>query len=195
MLLKISGKKAPLPEAITPQLCTLVDHPPSGALWAHEIKFDGYRLIAIKKNNQTKLFTRNQHDWTGIFKPIAAAINKLPIKNLILDGEVVVLDGNQHSNFQLLQNSIKQQQGHAFIYYVFDLIYFDKYNLENLPLLERKKILRKLITTTPVKNIRYSEHVLGDGEKIFKKICDSDFEGIVSKKVTVLINKNVQKIG
>ena len=93
-------KPAPIPKKISPQLATLVDQPPTGKQWLHEIKFDGYRIIAIKKKGKTKLMSRNNLDWTNKFKSIAEEINKLPVKNIILDGEVVILDKNKKSNLQ-----------------------------------------------------------------------------------------------
>lgn len=174
-------KESRFPSEISPQLATLVDTPPVGKQWLHEIKFDGYRLIAFKKNGKTRLFTRNQHDWTHKFKSVAEAINKLPIKDIILDGEVVVLDDNQHSNFQLLQNALKENEEVNFIFYVFDLLYYDKYNLTSLPLIERKKVLQRFIPDSDGPVLRYSDHVIGSGKKIFNESCKLALEGIVSK--------------
>jgi bifunctional non-homologous end joining protein LigD len=176
----INLKQKSMPKKISPELATLVDKAPEGKEWVHEVKFDGYRLIAFKQNKQTKLFTRNQNDWTDKFTKIAAMINKLKIKDAIFDGEIVVLDQQHRSNFQLLQNSIKSGLAGEFIYYIFDLLYYDKYDLRNLSLLERKKMLQKLLP----KNhhyLRFSDHVFGSGKQIFKKSCQLGLEGIVSK--------------
>lgn len=177
---EIAVKSSKYPTVIHPALATLVDSPPSGKNWLHEIKFDGYRLLCFKKNGKTKLITRNNLDWTSKFKNIATEINKLPIDNFVLDGEVVVLDEKQHSNFQLLQNSIKQGSK-DFIYYVFDILYLDKNNLQNLSLIERKKILNQIITSE-IGTLRYSNHIIGDGKEIYHKSCELGLEGIVSKK-------------
>ena len=116
-------KPTRFPKNVYPQLATLVDKPPSGPEWLHEIKFDGYRILAVKQNNQTRLMTRNNNDWTNKFKSVAQEIDKLAIANVIFDGEIIVLDENQHSDFQLLQNIIKMNQGKPFIYYIFDLLH------------------------------------------------------------------------
>lgn len=178
--IKINLKRSTFPTLIHPQLATLVDKPPTGKNWIHEIKFDGYRLIAYKKGKKVNLLTRNNNDWTNKFKSLANAISQLPIDNLVLDGEVVVLDNHQHSDFQLLQNAI-QEQDTIFYYYIFDLIYFSKFNLMSLSLIERKSILENLINSQDSEIIRYSDHVSGAGKDVFNKSCKLGLEGIVSK--------------
>jgi bifunctional non-homologous end joining protein LigD len=100
-----------------------------------------------------------------------------------LDGELVVLDDKQQSNFQLLQNSIKAKQANNFIYYIFDLIYLDKQNLSTLPLLERKKILKKIMEKNSFDFLQYSEHIIGNGKPLFKNACKLGLEGIISKNI------------
>lgn len=168
------------PKNIYPELATLVDKPPVGEKWVHEIKFDGYRLVAFKKNDKVKLVTRNQNDWTQKFISVQEAVENLAYDNLILDGEVVVLDKKHHSNFQLLQNALSEAKEPNFVYYVFDLLYLDQYNLLTLPLLERKKILQAIIPTDhPI--LKFSDHVEGSGDKIYAKACELGLEGIISK--------------
>lgn len=170
------------PQTIHPELATLVDKPPIGNQWLHEIKFDGYRLLAFKHGREVKLITRNQNNWTDKFQLIADELQRIPFDNVVFDGEVVVLNNKHHSDFQLLQNSIKQ--GHAsFIYYIFDLLYFDKMSLLTLPLIKRKGILEKLFNYIDSANLLYSDHVFGDGKKVFKKSCQLGLEGIVSKNI------------
>lgn len=172
-----------IPQQIFPQLATLVDEAPNGKEWLHEIKFDGYRIISIKKKGKTQLYTRNLNNWTSKFQNIAEAIDKLPIDNIILDGELVVLDDQQQSNFQLLQNSIKAKKTQDFIYYIFDLIYIEKHNLSTLPLIERKTLLNKILENNSFDFLRYSDHVIGDGKPVFKKACQLGLEGIISKNI------------
>lgn len=179
--IKINLKSSSFPKKISPELATLVDEPPSGTEWLHEIKLDGYRLIAFKEKNKIRLMTRNNNNWTEKFLSIAKEISKLPIDNIILDGEVVVLDENQHSNFQLLQNSIKDNQDNPFIYFIFDLIYYDKYNLTKMPLIERKNILHDILLAADNPILQYSDHILGSGKQVLKKTCEMALEGIVSK--------------
>jgi len=174
-------KKINFPDTIHPQLATLVDTPPAGDDWLHEIKFDGYRIICYIRNNSIQLFTRNQLDWTHKMPVLANALKKLKIKNAILDGELVVLNQQQHSDFQLLQNTLHHEADAALVYCVFDIIYHDGYDLRKLSLLERKTILKDLIGTQNF--IRYSDHVIGNGELVFAKACELGLEGIVSKNI------------
>ncbi|MBA3661850.1 MAG: DNA ligase D [Gammaproteobacteria bacterium] len=168
------------PKEVYPQLATLVNKPPLGTSWLHEIKLDGYRFIAFVQGKNVTLRTRRGHDWTALFPNITQALMELNISAAVLDGEIVVLDKHQHSNFQLLQNAIKGKDDQIFVYYLFDLIYYDHFNLSNLPLVNRKEILKLLI---PPKNLilRYSEHLMGDGQVIFEKACALQLEGIISK--------------
>ncbi|MCP0913220.1 MULTISPECIES: DNA ligase D [Legionella] len=172
---------APFPKLISPQLATLVDAPPEGDDWLHEIKLDGYRILAFKEGKHIKLISRNNKDWTAEFLSIANELKKLPLSKLILDGELVFLDEKHRSNFQLLQNSIKENEG-AFLYYVFDLLYYDQWDIRSLPLLERKKLLEPLLLNTSP-SIRYSDHVIGQGKEMFKCSCQFALEGIISKRV------------
>lgn len=185
-------RPAPFPSDIHAQLASLVDEPPTGKHWLYEIKLDGYRLIIFKKGKQIKILTRNQHNWACKFKMITDAISKLPFKNLIIDGELVALDKHNRTDFQLLQNTIDNHPENL-IYYCFDIIYFDKFNLSTLPLLERKNILKLLIVNIDSDIIRYSECFFGSGKKIFKKACALGFEGIIAKKVDSLYTQKRDK--
>lgn len=171
-----------MPTIIHPQLATLIDAPPESDKWLHELKFDGYRIIAFKTGKTVKLMTRNQNDFTQPFKKIADQIKKLPVKNLILDGEVVLLDKNNKSNFQLLQNSLKDNKDHHFVYFVFDVIYYDKYDLMVLALLQRKEMLSKIVGKDN-KILRLSSYTRGHGKEIYAKSCELGMEGIVSKEI------------
>lgn len=175
--------KSRLPQTITPELATLVEKPPIGNDWLHEIKFDGYRLICVIKRKKIHLYTRNKNDWTKKFKSILKDLEGIEVENAIFDGEIVVLDENQRSNFQYLQNALKQNNSYHFIYYIFDLIYYNGLDLSKTPLIERKKILGKLFPSKNHGSIRYSDHILGKGDKIFKKSCKLMLEGIVSKNI------------
>lgn len=170
-----------MPTKVKPQLATLTNMPPNTDKWLHELKFDGYRMIAFKNDHTVTLMTRNNNDWTSKFMTIANAIKKLSIKKLILDGEVVMLDENNRSNFQLLQNSLKGKNKIPFVYYIFDIIYYDKFDLKKVPLIRRKKILLTIISENDNKILRYSSYTRGNGKDIFEKSCQMAMEGIVSK--------------
>jgi bifunctional non-homologous end joining protein LigD len=171
---------AKFPNRIAPELASLVSKPPVGKNWLHEIKYDGYRLLISKKGNAITLKTRNNNDWTHKFKTVKAAVAKQKFKNIILDAEVVVLDPKAKSDFQLLQNTLKEG-GHPFVVYIFDIIYYDKYDLTPLPLVQRKALLQQLLPTAKAGMLRYSEHIVGDGLKVFKHACKLGLEGIISK--------------
>lgn len=173
---------SPFPEFIAPQLATLVDKPPEGAQWLHEIKFDGYRILAFKKGNEVVLKSRNNKDWTIDLQPIADAVRQLPYEHIIVDGEVVVLDAEGRSDFQLLQNSLKHKSKAPFIYFLFDLLYFDEFDLRELTLIERKSILKNVLNAQ-VPLLHYSDHIVKEGQEMLEHSCNYSLEGIISKRV------------
>ena len=171
----------PFPDFIPPQLATLASEPPEGDTWLHEVKFDGYRILAFVDEKNIMLKSRNNLVWSNQFTPVVNALETLPDKKMVLDGEVVLLDQDGKSNFQLLQNTNKTQDNAAYVYYVFDILYYDKYDLKSLPLIERKAILKSLlINQNPT--LRYSDHIIGNGKDIFAQSCNMGLEGIISKR-------------
>ena len=162
------------------QLATLVDRPPHGYEWLHEIKFDGYRLLGFVSGGVPLLRTRNGKDWTEKFPSLAAALVTLKAKDAVLDMEAVILDAQGKSSFQALQGALGDGGAAGkIVAYVFDLLYLDGKDLTRLPLTERKEALRSLLKKS--KQLRYSDHVAGEGAEMFAKACDAGLEGIVSK--------------
>ncbi|HEV2884869.1 MAG TPA: non-homologous end-joining DNA ligase [Pyrinomonadaceae bacterium] len=195
---KISGaRKAAMPDFVPPQLATLVQDPPSGSEWFHELKFDGYRMLCHLNRGKAQFWSRNGKDWTEKFSGLTPALKRLPLVSAILDGEVVVVDPKGRSSFQRLQQSMGSGGG-AFIYQIFDLIYLDGYNLQRTPLRERKAVLEKLLTVETKGQLRYSDHIEGSGEAFLKQACEFGIEGIVSKMADSPYdstrNRNWQKI-
>lgn len=184
--LKINLPPKVMPKIIYPELATLVDQAPEGIEWIHEIKWDGYRILAFLRNKTIRLMSRNNKEWTSSFPTIATAIQKNFKKNIILDGEVVLLDEKYHSNFQLLQNAIDSNTNKAFIYYIFDILYYDQYDLTSLPLKQRKNILKKLLEGIDNPSLQFSDHIKGTGKDVFKMACKMSLEGIISKNVNSL---------
>ncbi len=180
---KINGaRKAPMPDFVAPQLATLVDQPPEGAEWLHELKFDGYRMLCHLNGGQTHFWSRNQKDWTAKFPNLVKAMEKFPSSHAILDGEVVIVDAAGRSSFQQLQQSMRMSSEAAFVFQVFDLIYLDGFDLTRAPLLDRKLLLEKLLSSIKGKTpLRYSEHISGSGRAFFKQACEYKIEGIISK--------------
>jgi bifunctional non-homologous end joining protein LigD len=168
-----------MPDFQSPQLATLVDHVPGGGQWLHEVKYDGYRALVGYGGGKAKAWTRNGLDWSDRFAPVVAAAAKLPGAGLI-DGEVVALDSEGRPSFQALQASLKEGSG-DYAYFAFDLLTVDGEDLTALPQIERKERLRALLDGAP-DPIRYSEHVVGNGEKLFESLCQQGLEGVVSKR-------------
>lgn len=165
------------------QLATLVDTPPEGAQWLHEIKFDGYRLLGYVFGAASRLLTRNGKDWTNKFPSLSAALEKLPVRNAVLDMEAVMLDEDGKSSFQSLQAALGGGGDRASIVaYVFDLLCIDDTDLTKKPLLARKERLQTLLKSDKLP-LRYSGHVVGQGADMFAKACERDLEGIISKEV------------
>ena len=175
------ARKVAMPEFVPPQLATLIDKPPSGDEWLHELKFDGYRLLCHLERGHVRFWTRNENDWTAKFPGLAKAVKALPVKSAILDGEVVALDASGRASFQKLQQSIKSASS-GLILNVFDLIYIEGFSLTRTPLRDRKRVLEELLAPLGDRGVlRYSDHIEGNGEQFFKEACKHGIEGIVSK--------------
>jgi len=177
---------AALPDQLLPQLATLVSSAPRGDEWLHEMKFDGYRLLAFLKNGKARLITRNGNDWTQKFPTVQQAVESLDLKDGILDGEVVLLRDDGIPDFQRLQNSLKTGGDRDFNYYAFDLPFCEGYDLRRTPLIERKKLLRQILMGDSSENsgmIRYSEHIEGQGTEFAHQSCLHEMEGIISKRI------------
>ncbi|MEO8894572.1 MAG: DNA polymerase ligase N-terminal domain-containing protein, partial [Rhizomicrobium sp.] len=152
-----------LPKFVAPQLCRLVDQPPSGAGWVHEVKFDGYRLQLRVEDGKAKLLTRKGLDWTAKFAAIAKAAADLP--DGIIDGEVCALAHNGAPNFAALQAALSDGKTEKLIFFAFDLLFADDEDLRRLPLSVRKTQLQKLMTTRDT-HLRYVEHFTSGGDAV-----------------------------
>lgn len=176
------GLKKPLPRTFSPQLCFLTSQAPEGENWLHEIKFDGYRIIAIKNNDHVKLLTRSGLDWSKHFPTLIKELKQLPTQKAILDGEIVVEDKQRISRFQLLQNAIQDNKQTHLKYYIFDLAYYEGFNITKKALIERKKILHTIFKNWKHHpHIYYTDHIQGNGKAVFEQACKFNLEGIVSK--------------
>ena len=181
---KLKGaKKTALPGFIEPALATLTTSAPEGRRWIHEIKFDGYRLQAHVSAGRVKLLTRSGLDWTKKFgKEIVGALQALPVGTALIDGELVVETATGASDFSALQADLSEGRSDRFVFYVFDLLYLDGYDLRELPLSERKRVLEPVVAGGPPL-IRFSQHFIEDGGVVFRHACQLGLEGIVSKVV------------
>ena len=167
---------------IEPQLATLVDQPPEGALWIHEIKYDGYRCQVLLEQGQARVLTRNGHDWSDRYPTIVHAVSKLRCRSAIIDGEAIVQDGNGAADFEALSAAVWSPRPDNIILYAFDLMHLDGADIRQQPLSVRRAILRRLIGKDEHSRIQFSEEFVGDGAVLFKACEEHGLEGMVSKQ-------------
>jgi bifunctional non-homologous end joining protein LigD len=164
------------------QLAKLVNKVPDGDDWIYELKYDGYRIMAFVENNKVRLITRNGNDYTKRFYDIASVlIDWAAGRAMVLDGEIAVTDPSGKTDFQALQNYMKNPKGQNLVYIVFDLLALDGIDFREQPLIDRKEKLETLMKDAP-KSLYYSRYVKGNGEKSFVVACESNMEGIIGKK-------------
>jgi bifunctional non-homologous end joining protein LigD len=178
------ARRAALPKFVQPQLATLVSQAPAGEAWLHEMKYDGYRILARLHHGRVRLLSRNGRDWTNNFPTVAEAAKHLPAKQAMLDGEVAVLLPDGTSSFQALQNFLSGAGEGQLAYMVFDLLHLDGWDLTGARLEDRKDALRQLLESAGAKAepVRYSDHVIGGGPDFFTEACRLGLEGTISKR-------------
>lgn len=182
---KAQASHAKRPHAFVPiQLCKAVDHPPSGAGWAHEIKFDGYRIQIATGGGRATLRTRKGLDWTTRFPELAADAAKWP--DAVLDGEVCALAEDASPDFSALQAALSEEDTGELIYFAFDLLFEGGEDLRDLPLSHRKARLQALLDRLPktaAKRIRFVDHFASSGKAVLESACRMDLEGVISKRL------------
>ncbi|HEJ83279.1 MAG TPA: DNA ligase D, partial [Desulfobacteraceae bacterium] len=175
------ARPAPMPGRPKPHLAVPAREPPEGDGWLHEIKYDGYRILCIKKDSAVRLITRNNQDWSEKFPDVVQAAASLPFEQFILDGEIVVLLPDGKPDFQALQNILKGEKSGRTGYYVFDALFCSGYDLTGVPLVQRKKILQRMLEGVS-RPLVYGDYIQGEGERVFAHACRMGMEGIVSKQ-------------
>lgn len=177
------------PAAVEVMLAEPSDEPFSKPDWIFELKLDGYRLVASRKHGESQLFTRSGADYTAVFPEIARAAKALPFENVVIDGEVVVLDQEGKPSFALLQRrgrlskTIEIRRAAvelAATYFAFDLLAFEDFDLRSLPLVERKRLLKLVLP--PLGPIRYLDHIEEKGQAFLASVEALGLEGIIAKK-------------
>ena len=172
-------RKSRLVGYIEPCLPSPAKAPPSGPDWIHEIKHDGFRIMARRDAAGVRLITRNGNDFTKRFPLAAAAVAPLPGRSCLIDGEAIACDDNGLADFEL----IRRHRNHATaILCAFDLLEIDGEDLRRVPIEQRKQRLARLLRR-PHHGIVLNEHFDGDGVTIFKHVCKLGCEGIVSKRL------------
>ena len=173
------GKSVALPEFRAPQFATLVDDVPAGRDWLFETKFDGYRALAAIAGSEVRIFTRNGNDWTRQFGRLVEPLAKLTKGSALIDGEICSFKDGR-TDFSTLKDALGS--GGPLVYFAFDLLELDGENLERLPLTERKAKLKKLLGKIgDDADVQFSEHVVGNGEKVFAAMCEAGHEGVIAK--------------
>jgi bifunctional non-homologous end joining protein LigD len=170
---------------VSPMKALLVRNPPPRDGWMFEIKWDGYRAISVKSGGRARLFSRRRRDITHDFETVARAVESLPAKSLVLDGEIVALDEHGRPSFQLLQNFRQEHssRGLRLNYYVFDLLNYENRDLKKLPLEQRRRLLEGVLGDT-AEPIRLSGTLDGDPEELVEHARENSIEGLIAKRVT-----------
>jgi DNA ligase D len=176
--------KAPFPAPYPPQLASPATAPPSGEQWLHEIKFDGYRTMAYLEGGEVRLVTRGGLDWTKRYGDLPNAFAELPVKQAVIDGEIVALDDHGISRFSMLQEALSKGAGNRLVFYAFDLTHLDGFDLRAATTADRKGMLAQLLGghVTGRSAIQLSDHISGDAEALFERAGELGLEGIVSKR-------------
>lgn len=176
-----------MPAEIHPMLATLVDEPFSNPEWIFETKWDGFRSICFIKNGKAGFVSRNQIEMTPNYPELRDVPKQVDAREAILDGEIVALDERGLPRFQLLQPRVGRKSGidalrgkAQIVYFAFDLLYLDGYDLMACPLVERKAMLEQIIR--PASFLKFSVHIEGDGERFYKEIEKFHLEGMMAKR-------------
>jgi ATP-dependent DNA ligase len=163
------------------QLATLVEEPPKGPDWLHEIKYDGYRTELIIERGRARAFTRRGADWSAKCRPIVEAAAELPVKSATVDGEVVAFEPGGRTSIEACRQALSWAPCQL-VFAAFDLLYLNGEDLRGLAQVERRELLVALIGHAADGAIQFSEHVAGNGAAFYKQCCRLGLEGVVSKR-------------
>ena len=178
-----------MPSKVNPMLATSIEKPFDSEEWLYEIKWDGYRSVAFIQQGKLRLVSRNQNDQTAQFSELGDIPNHIRARNAVIDGEVVAIDEQGRPSFSLMQQRTGIRHGHfkapgrhdvPVLYYAFDLIYVEGYDLHKVGLEDRKRLLQDIVL--PGDNLRYSDHQIGQGAALFQVAGQRGLEGIVAKR-------------
>ena len=177
-LQKIPGaKRTDMPQSVDLQLVTMVAEPPSGNEWLSEIKLDGYRIACHLAGGKATLYSRQHQDWTARFADVASAACELPVKQAILDGEIVVFLPDGRTSFQALQNAMQEDHAANLAYVAFDLLYLDGYDLRAAALEDRKRLLADVLLPPKNPRLQYLEHIVGQADRFSPSAASANWRG------------------
>src|SRR5262244_1536764 len=177
--MSLRERVAPRLGIIEPCLPSPAKAPPSGAGWIHEIKHDGFRILARKDSAGVRLITRNGNDFSSRFPFIAMAVGKLPVRSCLIDGEAIVCDENGLAIFDLIRRHGALASA---VLCAFDLLELDGRNLRGEPIEKRKELLAELLNGQQM-SIVLNEHFEEEGAAVYRAACQLGCEGIVSKRL------------
>ena len=180
--LEHARKATPSAEFFPPALTQMRMEPPAGDRWVHEVKWDGYRIVATIAKNKVALWSRNGLRWDERVPDIRQAVEALGLSSAHLDGELIATDSRGRSDFNALQKTLSGEAQHPLVYVLFDLPYVEGYDLTRTPLLERKSLLERMLGHGR-KHLAYSSHTQGDGAEAMQHALEHRLEGIVSKRI------------
>jgi len=189
--------RKPMPSAIYPMLATAIEEPFDNPDWLFEIKWDGYRAVAFIDNGQVRFVSRNQNNLTGQYPELATLPQFVKARRAILDGEIVALDEQGRPSFSLMQqrtgfrpgkSRLPGRQGVPVVYYAFDLLYLDDFDLRRVPLEQRKQLLQQRLASSDL--VKFSDHYPEKGLALFQAAAQKGLEGILAKKRDSLYVEN-----
>ncbi|MBC5764859.1 DNA ligase D [Ramlibacter albus] len=177
------SRKAALPKELTPQLATLVDEPPAQSdEWLYEVKFDGYRMLARAEGGRVKLVTRNGNDWTSKLRQLQEALEGMDLPDGWYDGEIIMPGTDVPADFQALQNAFDSARTASIVYYLFDLPYCAGYDLREVPVEQRREVLKRIVERKPHGNVRFSEVFDAPAHAVLDSACRLGLEGVIAKR-------------
>ena len=189
----VGAVKAEMPELVRPMLATLAERPEDGPEWLFEIKWDGVRAVVFLENGRVRLQSRNLRDVSRHYPELAGPelagiASQFRARLAVLDGEIVSLDAEGRPSFERLQQrmntipNVRRIEQLPVVYYVFDLLYLDGYDLRRVPLEQRQQALERILLLTENAPVRFSDHHIGEGHALWKAACQKGLEGIVGKR-------------
>jgi bifunctional non-homologous end joining protein LigD len=176
------GVRKALPESLSPQLATLATGVPATGEWIYEIKLDGYRVMTRIAGAGPALLTRGGHDWSSKMPALVAQIKALGIKSGWLDGEIVVMGDDGVPHFNALQNALDSSRTNSILYFLFDVPFLDGRDLRQLPLRERRAILKALLDGKGGGQLRFSDDFKADAASVLQTACRMKLEGVIAKR-------------